>query len=128
MIPVASGTGRDLEAFTNEPLTGFDVRIAVQQGELVRTWIYGPVWQGYWLDPGRTVVAGAKPNRDQRRWIGAANDIVTRLIEEIRPGRSVRELAELGGRLRRETGTVDDRTAETFPLRARNPITGPGPG
>lgn len=116
MIPVASGTGRDLEAFTNEPLTAFDVRIAVRPGDLVRTWIYGPVWQGYWLDPGRTVVAGGKPSGEQRRWIRAANEVVMKLIEEIRPGRSVREVAELGARLRRETGRVDDATAETFPL------------
>jgi Xaa-Pro dipeptidase len=116
MIPVASGTGRDLEAFTNEPLTGFDVRIHVQPGDVVRTWIYGPVWQGYWLDPGRTVVAGGKPNHDQRRLIGAASEIVTKLIEEIRPGRTVREVAELGGRLRKEADTVDDATTETFPL------------
>jgi Xaa-Pro aminopeptidase len=116
MIPVASGTGRDLEAFTNEPLTGFDVRIHVQPGDVVRTWIYGPIWQGYWLDPGRTVVAGGKPNHEQRRLINAASDIVTTLIEEIRPGRTVREIAELGGRLRKESGTLDDATTETFPL------------
>ena len=48
MIPVASGTGPELELFTNEPLTGFDVRITTHPGDLVRTWIYGPVWQGYW--------------------------------------------------------------------------------
>lgn len=116
MIPVASGTRRDLEAFTNEPLTGFDVRIDVGPGDLVRTWLYGPAWQGYWLDPGRTVVAGGTASDAQRRWISAANDVVTKLIEEIRPGRGVREIAEVGNRLRRETGTVDDATAETFPL------------
>lgn len=116
MIPVASGTRRDLEAFTNEPLTGFDVRIPVRPGDVVRTWIYGPAWQGYWLDPGRTVVAGGKPSDAQRHWITAASHVVSRLIDEIRPGRSVREIAELGGRLRRESGTVDDATAETFPL------------
>jgi Xaa-Pro dipeptidase len=116
MIPVASGSRRDLEAFTNEPLTGFDVRIDVRPGDLVRTWIYGPAWQGYWLDPGRTVVAGGKPSDAQRRLITAANEVVMKLIDEIGPGRSVREIAELGNRLRRETGTVDDATAETFPL------------
>jgi Xaa-Pro dipeptidase len=116
MIPVASGTRRDLDAFTNEPLTGFDVRIPVRPGDLVRTWIYGPAWQGYWLDPGRTVVAGGTPSDAQREWITAANQVVSRLIDEIRPGRNVREIAELGGRLRRETGSVDDATAETFPL------------
>lgn len=116
MIPVASGTRRDLEAFTNEPLTGFDVRIPVRPGDLVRTWIYGPAWQGYWLDPGRTLVSGGDPSDGQRRLIMAANQVVSTLIDEIRPGRSVREIAELGSRLRRETGTVDDATAETFPL------------
>jgi Xaa-Pro dipeptidase len=116
MIPVASGTGRDLEPFTNEPLTGFDVRIAVQPGHVVRTWIYGPAWQGYWLDPGRTVVAGGRPSRVQRRWITTANDLVMRLVDEIQPGRSVREIAELGRRLRAETGTVEGPTTETFPL------------
>jgi Xaa-Pro dipeptidase len=116
MIPVASGTGRDLEPFTNEPLTAFDVGIRVRPGDLVRTWIYGPVWQGYWLDPGRTVVSGGRPSAAQLQLITAANDVVMRLIDEIRPGRSVREIAQIGGRLRAETGTVDDATAETFPL------------
>jgi Xaa-Pro aminopeptidase len=116
MIPVASGTGLDLEPFTNEPLTGFDVRTPAVPGDLVRTWIYGPAWQGYWLDPGRTVVVGGKPTDAQRRLITAANDVVMRLVDEIRPGRSVRSIAELGGRLRAETGTVDNATAETFPL------------
>jgi Xaa-Pro aminopeptidase len=116
MIPVASGLGRDLAPFTNEPLTAFDVRIQVRPGDLVRTWIYGPAWQGYWLDPGRTVVAGGHSTAEQRRWISAANEVVTTLIEEIRPDRSVREIAELGARLRRETGTADDATTETFPL------------
>ncbi|MEX0834110.1 MAG: M24 family metallopeptidase [Actinomycetota bacterium] len=116
MIPVASGTGRALEPFTNEPLTGFDVRISTQPGELVRTWIYGPAWQGYWLDPGRTVVVGGKPARAQRELIQAANGVVARLLEEIRPGKSVREIAELGGKLRAETSTEDDPTSETFPL------------
>jgi Xaa-Pro dipeptidase len=116
MIPVASGTGTALEPFTNEPLTGFDVRISTHPGDLVRTWIYGPAWQGYWLDPGRTVVVGGKPTSAQRTLISSANGLVTRLIEEIRPGRSVREIAALGAELRAATGTVDTATSETFPL------------
>ena len=114
MIPVASGVGGDLEPFTNEPLTGFDVRTSTHRGDLVRTWIYGPAWQGYWLDPGRTVVVA--PTDAQRRLITAANDVVTRLVDEIRPGRTVREIAALGARLRADTGTIDNATSETFPL------------
>jgi Xaa-Pro dipeptidase len=116
MIPLASGRGSDLDHFTNEPLTGYSSRIVARDGDLVRTWIYGPVWQGYWLDPGRTVVVGGKPSPEQRRLIEAANGIVMRLVEEIRPGRAVRDIAALGGRLRAETGTVDDATSQAFPL------------
>ena len=48
--------------------------------------------------------------------ISSANDLVTRLIEEIRPGGSVREVAALGAQLRADAGTVDSATSETFPL------------
>jgi Xaa-Pro dipeptidase len=116
MIPVASGRGPDLDPFTNEPLTGYSSQIAARDGDLVRTWIYGPVWQGYWLDPGRTVVVGGKPSPEQRRLIEATNEIVMRLVEEIRPGRTVRDIAALGGRLRAEAGTVDTAASATFPL------------
>lgn len=116
MIPVASGRGSDLDPFTNEPLTGYSSRIVAREGDLVRTWIYGPIWQGYWLDPGRTVVVGGRPSPEQRELIEAANEIVLRLISEIRPGRTARDLAALGGRLRAETGTVDAATSEAFPL------------
>ena len=116
MIPVASGTGAELEPFTNEPLTGFDVHTSTHPGDLVRTWIYGPAWQGYWLDPGRTVVVGRSPTTAQRDLIVTASDVVATLIAEIKPGRSVREIAALGVRLRAETGSVDNATSETFPL------------
>lgn len=116
MIPVASGTGAALGPFTNSPLTGYDPAIVARPGDLVRTWIYGPVWQGYWLDPGRTVVVGGRPTEVQRRLIAAANEVVTRLIGEIRPGLPVRELARRGRELRDATGTVEDPTSGTFPL------------
>jgi Xaa-Pro dipeptidase len=71
MIPVASGTGRELGPFTNEPLTGFDVTIEARPGDLVRTWINGPVWQGYWLGgyarcAGRPGIRRARLDRPQR--------------------------------------------------------------
>ncbi len=116
MIPVASGVGVALAPFTNTPLTGYDARIVARPGDLVRTWIYGPVWQGYWLDPGRTVVVGGRPTPAQRRLIAAANDVVMRLVEAIRPGMPVSELARRGRELRAATGTVEDATSGTFPL------------
>lgn len=67
MIPVASGAGAELEPFTNEPLTGFDVKISTHPGDLVRTWIYGPAWQGYWLEPGRTSWSAGSPRLPNAR-------------------------------------------------------------
>src|SRR5262245_49930905 len=116
MIPVASGVGGALAPFTNAPLTGYDVGITARPGHLVRTWIYGPVWQGYWLDPGRSVVVGGRPTPAQRRLIRAANDVVMRLVDAIRPGMPVAELARRGRELRAATGTAEDATSDTFPL------------
>jgi Xaa-Pro aminopeptidase len=116
MIPVASGTRGALAPFTNSPLTGYDPAIVARPGDLVRTWIYGPIWQGYWLDPGRTVVVGGRPNGAQRKLITAANEVVTRLVHEIQPGLSIRDLARRGRELREAAGTVEDPTSRTFPL------------
>jgi len=116
MIPVASGRGAALAPFTNAPLTGYDAGIVARPGDLVRTWIYGPVWQGYWLDPGRTVVVGGRPTPAQRRLITAANEVVMRLVEAIRPGMPLGELARRGRELRAATGTAEDATSETFPI------------
>lgn len=46
MIPVASGQRHELDYFVGEPITGYSPSIAMEPGDLVRTWIYGPVWQG----------------------------------------------------------------------------------
>ena len=61
------------------------------------------------------MVVGGKPSVGQKRLIRAANEVVMRLVDEIRPG-AVRDIAALGTRLRAETGTVDNATSETFPL------------
>jgi Xaa-Pro aminopeptidase len=83
---------------------------------MVRAWIYGPVWQGYWLDPGRTAVTGGKPSKRQRALIEKANEIVMRLIEEIRPGRKVIEIVHLGIQMRRDAGSEDDQPGKMWPI------------
>ena len=30
-------------------------------GEVVRAWIMGPIFQGYWMDPGRSLICGNQP-------------------------------------------------------------------
>jgi Xaa-Pro aminopeptidase len=113
MIPVSHGSM--IENFASDPLVGFS-RSAPVPGDVVRAWVYGPIFQGYWLDPGRTAVAGGKPTADQRRLIETNAAIVETLIDMIRPGVSVAEVARVGDRLTLQAGNgVKDQAAEKWP-------------
>jgi Xaa-Pro aminopeptidase len=74
---------------TGDPITGFSAAVSMMDGDMVRAWVYGPAWQGYWCDPGRTAVVGGRLHPGQRDLIRAANDIVTRLMDAIHPGTRV---------------------------------------
>ena len=57
MIPVNHGA--TLRWWTRSTLPTWSLD-AARPGELVRGFVIGPVWQGYWLDPGRTAVCGGR--------------------------------------------------------------------
>ena len=47
-IPISHG---DLiDEYARNPLTGYSLK-APKTGDMVRAYIYGPTWQGYWFDP-----------------------------------------------------------------------------
>jgi Xaa-Pro aminopeptidase len=77
------------------------------EGDLVRAWIYGPIFAGYWLDPGRTVVCGNKPDRAQRSLLEGAVEIVDAVVAAMKPGVTPRQLGVLGGELARKHGYFD---------------------
>jgi Xaa-Pro aminopeptidase len=114
MVPVSSG--RTLFRHCGDPLLGFSPDVRMEPGDMVRVWIYGPAWQGYWSDPGRTAVVGGNPKSRQRELIDQANGIVMRLMDEIKPGRKLVEIVELGNRLRAETGTEEDQPGKMWPI------------
>jgi Xaa-Pro dipeptidase len=114
MVPVSSGSG--IYRFTGDPLTGSSSQIMLNEGDMVRAWVYGPAWQGYWLDPGRTAVVGGQPSARQKELVQKGADIIARLIEEIRPGEQVADIVRLGMQMRRETGTEDDQPGKMWPL------------
>lgn len=111
-IPISHGDR--IEDFCRNHLTGYS-QDAPKPGDLVRAWVYGPMWQGYWMDPGRTAAVGT-PTGDQRRLIEACAGIVETIIDAIEPGVTVLQMAELGKRLTEEAGGGQDQAAMKWPI------------
>ena len=112
-IPVSHG---DLiEYFTSDPLAGYNHETA-RDGDLVRGWVCGPMFQGYWLDPGRTAVVGRRPSNAQKEMVETSAAIVEQVIEAVRPGVKAIDAARLGERLTAEAGGEKDQAAEKWPL------------
>ncbi len=96
MIPVAHGP--HIGRWASDPFSGAGMAVP-RTGDLVRGWLDSIIYQGYWLDPGRTAVAGGRPTADQRSLIEACVAIVEAVIAAIRPGAKVHDVARLGDRL-----------------------------
>ena len=111
MIPCSHG---DLiEYFVSKPLPGYS-RGTPRAGELVRAFVYGPMFEGYYSDPGRTLVVGRSPSTAQRELIESSAGLCERLLGAIRPGMSVQELARIGDQ---QAAQFDrDQAADKFPL------------
>jgi Xaa-Pro dipeptidase len=112
MIPCSHGDM--IQYWCRNPLMGYSLDCP-RPGDLVRGWIYGPIKEGYWLDPGRTAVAGGRPTREQKELVEANARIIETLIEAIHPEVSVLEVAKLGDRLMIEAGGEKDQAAEKWP-------------
>ncbi|MSP83729.1 MAG: aminopeptidase P family protein [Alphaproteobacteria bacterium] len=113
MIPVSHG---DLiHYFVRDPLAGYS-HDKPKDGDLVRGWVYGPMFQGYWLDPGRTAVTGRRPTNSQKDLVEACANVVDTLIAGIKPGVLLADLAREGDRLIQAAGGEKDQAAEKFPL------------
>jgi Xaa-Pro aminopeptidase len=113
MIPVSHGDR--IEFFCRNPLTGYSLDAPVD-GDLMRGWVYGPIWQGYWLDPGRTTVRGLKPTDGQRELVERCAGIVDAVIDAIAPGVAVRDVIAVGDRKTEEAGGSKDQAGEMWPI------------
>jgi Xaa-Pro dipeptidase len=114
MIPISHG--ETIETFCRQPLTGYSLD-APKPGDMVRGWVYGPIWQGYWLDPGRTSVCDPKSaGQEQRDLIESCANIVEEVIAAIRPGVRVKEICEIGDRLTEEAGGEKDQAGSMWPI------------
>lgn len=118
MLPVSHG--QHLQHLASDPLVGFsDERPA--RGDLVRAWLTGPMFQGYWLGPGRTTVSGPASG-PQRALLEANAAAVETVIRHVRAGVAVRDLVRI----------ADECTARfagsTSPLARQWPLYGHGNG
>ncbi|MGE3967111.1 MAG: M24 family metallopeptidase [Dongiaceae bacterium] len=113
MIPVSHG--KLIHYFTRDPLNGYSHDTPVE-GDLVRGWVYGPMVEGYWLDPGRTAVCGKRATNAQKHLVESCAGIVDKLIQRIKPGMALADLAKYGDELVKEFGGEKDQAAEKFPL------------
>ncbi len=76
-------------------------------GDMVRVWIMGPIFQGYWMDPGRSLICGNQPTQSQRALLEGAVEVVDAVVAAMRPGITPRQLGVLGGAIARKHGYFD---------------------
>jgi Xaa-Pro dipeptidase len=88
--------------FFDYPLYGYS-KEAAKPGEMVHAWVI-PVIEGYWLDPGRTSVCGARPTHAQRRLVEGTVDVCEEVIRSYRPGVTPREVGVLADNMARRLG------------------------
>ncbi len=98
----------------SDPINGFSTR-APQKGDIVHGFIYGPIYKGYWLDPGRTAVCGGKPNADQKHLIETLVDVMAKLMAAIKPGVAVMDVARLADDLSEKSGYQSDVLKTSWP-------------
>lgn len=89
-IPISFGD--TIKYLERDPMYGFS-QDAPEKGQLVHFWIYGPVHQGYWLDPGRTLVVGGKPTKAQRALMEDSYAISQAVLNMVKPGVKVKDVA-----------------------------------
>ena len=111
---IAISHGDTSQYLESDPLTGFST-IAPQQGDIVHGFIYGPILKGYWLDPGRTAVCGGKPSAAQKKLVEALVHTMHSLMDEIKPGVSVKKVGQLGDELSKASGYYSEALKTSWP-------------
>jgi len=110
---IAVSSGPTVRYLESNPLIGYSTR-AAKAGEMFHGFIYGPVWQGYWIDPGRTAVRG-RPSKEQKKMMEANVAIMDKLMAMIKPGVKVKDVAALGDKLSDASGYVSEVLKTNWP-------------
>ena len=98
-----------------DPTYGFS-QDAPKPGDMARFAIDGPIHQGYWFDPCRTVVVGGSPSKAQRSLLEDSYSVVQVVLDTIKPGARVMEVAEKAQTRQAEISGDDDHAAAMWPM------------
>jgi Xaa-Pro dipeptidase len=113
-IPVNFGTDADSHYFERDPMYGYPMS-APRRGDMVRTWIYGPVHQGYWIDPGRSLVCGGKPTPEQRSLLVDSYAMTEAVLTHARPGTKVLDVLAEVEKVKRRVVDQQDLASAQWP-------------
>jgi Xaa-Pro dipeptidase len=72
-------------------LYGYNMKSA-KAGDLITVWIYGPIFAGYWLDPGRTSICGRRPAPEQKALVERCARLVSDMGKAVAPGLTAGEV------------------------------------
>ena len=86
---------------------GYDMK-APNPGDLISVWIYGPLFAGYWMDPGRAAICGKHPAPEQKRLVERCATLVADMTRAVMPGISTRELGIRWAEIARKGGYAEE--------------------
>ncbi|MGH7930106.1 MAG: M24 family metallopeptidase, partial [Candidatus Binatia bacterium] len=104
-IDINHGPASERLILSND-LYGYSAKAAAP-GDFIRIWIYGPIFEGYWLDPGRTAICGNQPTAAQKALIDATVEIVDRIVDAAVPGRTLQEVGVIGAEVAKKICAAD---------------------
>jgi Xaa-Pro aminopeptidase len=90
---------------------GYDMD-APAAGDPFSIWIYGPIFAGYWLDPGRTAICGKHPTAEQKKLVETCATLVADMVKAIKPGVAARDVAIRWAEIAKKTGYFDERLGD----------------
>ena len=100
------GSGEYVNHAESHPMYGHDAKHRPKEGDLAHAFIYGPIYQGYWLDPGRAFVVGRKPSPEQKKLVEDCIRIMEEGIEApVKHGVKVKDVARSARRVHDEVRT-----------------------
>ncbi len=86
---------------------GYDMS-APSAGDLISIWIYGPIFAGYWMDPGRTTICGKRPAPAQRALIERCAHLVGEMVKAVVPAITARDLGLRWAGIARTGGYLEE--------------------